>query len=199
MSQTDMSETPPNRARSRAWIGRAAFEAALIVLGLVGALLIDEWRDTRARNQRVRAALASIRAELEANRAALGSAIANHEKVIARLNESLKTGVVYEGSIISGAPFTVVAWDAARDAGITNDLDNTMLMALGHAYRALTDYIAERTVFLNYLYTNEAMDLRRRPLALAGWLSDMRGHAQGVEQWVDGALGALAAAEAQQP
>ena len=63
-----------------------------------------------------------------------------------------------------------------------------MLMALGHAYRALTDYIAERSVFLNYLYTNDTMDLRRRPLALAGWLSDIRGHAHGVEKWLDGAL-----------
>ena len=198
MSQTDVPETPPYRRWSRAWIGRAAFEAALIVFGLVGALLIDEWRDTRARNQRLRTALASIRAELEANRAALGSAIANHETVIARLKESGKTGVVYQGSIISGAPFSVVAWDAARDAGITNDLDNAMLMALGHAYRALTDYIAERTVFSNYLYTNDTNDLRRRPLALAGWLSDIRGHAHGVERWLDGALGALTASEAQQ-
>jgi type II secretory pathway pseudopilin PulG len=199
MSQNDPPETPPYRAPSRAWMGRAAFEAALIMFGLVGALVIDEWRDTRARNQRVRAALASIRAELGANRAALASAIANHEKVIARLNESGKTGVVYEGSIISGAPFSIVAWDAARDAGITNDLDNSMLMALGHAYRALTDYVAERTVFVNYLYTNDTMDLRRRPLALAGWLSDIRGHAQGVEKWLDGALGALAESGAEQP
>ena len=98
MSQTDLLETPPYRARSREWIGRAVFEAALIVFGLVGALLIDEWRDTRARNERLRAALASIRAELEANRAVLGSAIANHETVIARLKESGKTGVVYEAA-----------------------------------------------------------------------------------------------------
>jgi hypothetical protein len=157
----------------------------------VGALLIDEWRDTRERNQRVRTALASIHAELEANRAALGSAIANHETVIARLRESLGTGVAYEGGIISTAPFSAVAWEAARDAGITNDLDHATLMALGHAYRALSDYIAERTVFLNYLYTNDPMDLRRRPLALEGWLSDMKRHALGVEKWLDGAIRAL--------
>jgi hypothetical protein len=83
MDQADAPETPLRGARSRAWIGRAAFEAALIVFGLVGALLIDEWRDTRERNERVRAALASIDAELEANRAALQSAIANHDTVIA--------------------------------------------------------------------------------------------------------------------
>ena len=196
MQQTDARETPPHGVRSRAWIGRAAFEAAIIAFGLVGALLIDEWRDTRERNKRVRAALASIHAELEANRVVLESAIANHETVIARLHESAKTGVPYVGGIIKAAPFSAVAWDAARDAGITNNLDHATLMAIGHAYRALADYIAERTVFTNYIYTNDTPELRRRPLALAGWLSDMKGHAHGVEKWFDGAMRALAPSHA---
>jgi hypothetical protein len=161
------------------------------VYGLVGALLIDQWREARERNERVRAAMASIDSELEANRASLRSAIANHDTVITRLHESAKTEVVYEGGLISAPPFSDVAWDAARDAGITNDLDHDTLMALGHAYRALADYTAERTVFKNYAYTNDTADLRRRPLVLAGWLSDMNGHAHGVERWVDRALRAL--------
>ena len=57
----DVDEVVPS-ARSRAWIGRAAFEAGLIVLGLVA---------------RVRSALASIRAELEANLTAIADAITN--------------------------------------------------------------------------------------------------------------------------
>jgi type II secretory pathway pseudopilin PulG len=167
MEETDAAVTPLRGSRSRAWIGRAAFEAALIVFGLVGALLIDEWRDARERNERVRAAVVSIRAELEANRTALEAAIANHETVIARLRESTTSGV-YQGGIINAAPFSAVAWDAARDAGITNELDHTTLIALGHAYRALAEYISERTVFTNYLYTNDTSALRQRPLALDG-------------------------------
>ena len=189
---TDTPESRPGGARSRAWIGRAAFEAALIVFGLVGALLIDEWRDTRERSERVRVALASIHAELVANRAVVQSAIENHETVMAKLRESTTDGV-YQGGIIAAAPFSAVAWDAARDAGVTNDLDHTTLIALGHAYRALADYTAERTVFTNYLYTNDMTAVRQRPLALVGWLSDMRGHAGGVEEQVDGALRTLAA------
>jgi uncharacterized caspase-like protein len=140
----------------------------------------------------VRAALTSIDAELEANRTALVSAIANHDAVIARLQASTPTAVYQEG-IISGAPFSAVAWDAARDAGITNELDHATLIALGHAYRALAEYIAQRTVFTNYLYTNDLPALRQKPLALAGWLSDLRGQAHGAEKWLDGALGTLAA------
>ena len=198
MDQTDAAETPLRRSPSPAWIGRAAFEAALIVFGLVGALLIDEWRDTRERNERVRVALAAIGAELEANRTALSAAIGNHETVIARLQESTTRGV-YQGGIISGAPFSAVAWDAARDAGITNELDHATLIALGHAYGALSEYIAERTVFTNYLYTNDITALRQRPSALVGWLSDMRGHARDIEQWLDGALRALPASHEGQP
>jgi hypothetical protein len=39
----EAQETVPSEPapRSYAWIGRAAFEAALIVFGLVGALLVD--------------------------------------------------------------------------------------------------------------------------------------------------------------
>jgi hypothetical protein len=190
MAETDAAETPPRGSRPRAWLGRAVFEAALIVFGLVGALLIDEWRDTRERNERVRVALASIRAELEANRTALRLAIANHETVIARLQQST-TRDIYQGGIISAAPFSAVSWDAARDAAITNELDHATLIALGHAYRALTEYMAERTVFTNYLYTNDITALRQRPSALIGWLSDLRGHAHDIEKRLDGALRAL--------
>jgi hypothetical protein len=35
----DANDESPSVPRSRAWIGRAAFEACLIVLGLVGAPL----------------------------------------------------------------------------------------------------------------------------------------------------------------
>jgi hypothetical protein len=191
---TDTPESRPGGTHSRAWIGRAAFEAALIVFGLVGALLIDEWRDTRERNERVRLALASIHAELVANRTVVQSAIENHETVITKLRDSATSGV-YQGAIIGAAPFSAVAWDAARDAGITSDLDHTTLIALGHAYRALADYTAERAVFTNYLYTNDTPTLRQRPLGLAGWLSDMGGHARGVEEQLDRALRTLAAAD----
>src|SRR5678816_2514882 len=82
--------------RSREWIGRAAFEAGLIVLGLVGALLIDEWRDSRQRDERVQTALQSLSAELLGNRDALDKNVRNNEELIAKLHESEKTGIVYE-------------------------------------------------------------------------------------------------------
>lgn len=179
-----------NEANSRAWIGRAAFEAGLIVFGLVGALLIDEWRDTRARDERREAALASVRQELQANQDAMNAAIENHENVMARLREAAKTGKLYQGGLINAQPLSSVAWQAARDAAVTADIDHATLLAIGYAYSAVDGYIGERKVFLDFLYTN-GVDLRNNPLGLAGWLSDMTLHARGVQRRIEGALGAL--------
>jgi type II secretory pathway pseudopilin PulG len=187
------SSTPPP-ARSRAWIGRAAFEAALIVMGLVGALLVDEWRDTRQRDARVRSALASIRAELEANRSAITQATANHELVIAELRKASETGIPYQRGIVSSPPFSSVAWEAARDGAITNDIDYAQLTSLGYAYDALAGYVSARGVFVNYLYTNRTVDFRKDPLALVGWLNDLRRHAGTVETQLEKALTAISIA-----
>lgn len=182
--------------RSREWIGRAVFEAGLIVLGLVGALLIDEWRNTRERNERVQNALESVTVELQANRDALDKAIADNEQLIARLHESEKTGVIYEGPILRRPSLSSVAWDAVRDGGITSDVPHTLLMSLGRAYSAQASYISELGVFSTYLYTYQGpRPLRETPGALAGWLNDLKGRAQGVRQRIDEALKTLATAE----
>jgi hypothetical protein len=178
-------------ANSRAWIGRAAFEAGLIVFGLVGAMLIDEWRDTRARDERRETALTSVRQELLANQAAMQAAIENHERVMARLREGAKTGKLYQGGLINAVPLSSVAWQAARDAAVTADIDHQTLLAIGYAYNAIDGYIGERKVFLDFLYTN-GVEPRNNPLGLAGWLSDMTLHAGGVQKRIDGALRALA-------
>jgi hypothetical protein len=189
----DTTASPAPAATSRAWIGRAAFEASLIVLGLVGALVVDEWRETRQRAERVRTAIASIRSELEANRKELARASENHEEVKAVLEESARAGVTYQSSIIRGYPFSSVAWEAARDAAITNDIDHVTLMALGRAYTALAGYIDARDRFVDYLYTNNLTDLRSKPLALAGWLNDLGEHARRTDARLEQTLGVLSA------
>ena len=180
--------------RSREWIGRAVFEAGLIVLGLVGALLIDEWRDARQRNERVQNALASVTAELQGNRDALDMGITYNEPLITKLLESEKTGVIYEGAILRRTPLSSVAWDAVRDAGITSDVPHAQLMSLGSAYSAQASYISELGVFSSYLYTYQGpRSFREMPGALAGWLNDLTGRARSVRQRVDEALKVLPA------
>ena len=88
--------------------------------------------------------------------------------MITKLRAATNTGEVYQGSIINNPGFSSVAWGAARDGAITNDIDHVTLVTLGHAYTALSDYIDERRVFTNYLYTNSTPDPRANPQAIAG-------------------------------
>lgn len=185
--------------RSREWIGRAAFEAGLIVLGLVGALLIDEWRDNRQRDQRVQTALQSLSAELHDNREALDTNLRNNEELIAKLRESEKTGLIYEGALLRRTPLSSVAWEAVRDAGVAADVPHTTLMALGRAYSAQASYLADLGVFSTYLYTYDGpRSFRENPARLAGWISDLTGRARSVRQRIDETLKTLPAPVATQ-
>ena len=188
----DPMDTSEPRGRSHNWIGRAAFEAALIVLGLVGALLLDEWRDDRATTRRVETALASIRNELDTNRRMLLKYIADNEEIMGRLQEANTTGRPYEGPVMRNFQISAVAWAAARDAGITNEIDHEVLMALGRAYDALSGQVDERSVFRDYLYTyDDIRTIRANPLRLAGWMNDMTLHARDVLKHVDAAMARL--------
>ncbi len=151
-----MEETTDRAVQpSRQWVGRAAFEAALIVLGIVGALVVDEWRDSRHRAARVHESLTSIRAELQANLASTQELKVLNEELIGTLRESAKTGVVYQGGFVHNRPLSSVAWESTRDAAITNDIDHQVLMRLGRAYGAMNNYLADVGAFSSFIYTFE--------------------------------------------
>jgi hypothetical protein len=115
------------------------FEAGLIVLGLVGALLIDEWRDDRERQLRLETAMTSIRTELTNNLAALSRIVEREEVLIAELRRLQADGKHYEGPVLTDAASGLgsIAWEAACDAGVMADMPFESLTALGRAYGSL--------------------------------------------------------------
>jgi hypothetical protein len=96
---------------------------------------------------------------------------------------------------INAPPFSVVAWEAARDGAITNDIDHAMLMTIGHAYGALARYQNARQLFINYLYTNGSPTFRENTLGLAGWLSETARHARDVQARIKEAVLVLGSAQ----
>jgi hypothetical protein len=179
----------------REWIAKAAFESALIVIGLVLAFVVNEWRDSRERNQRLHDALTSIQAELESNLASIDIVIHKNDTLIATLAESAKTGEIYQGEIIPGKDISAIsstAWDAARDAAITHDMPFSTLVVLGQAYTAQVGSLREIESFSNALYTGAvADDLRKQPIHLGGIMADFTRHTRRVRQRYEGALAVL--------
>ena len=165
--------------RRREWLVRAAFEAGLIVVGLVGALALNDWHEERQRNERVRDALTSIRIEMQGNVESINHVIAFNENLMTTLTESARTGVPYMNTMVPGMNLSTTAWDAARDAGISSDIPFATLMVLGRAYTAQTSFQREIEFFANQLYTGGVTeDLRKRPLYFRGIVSDYALHAR---------------------
>jgi hypothetical protein len=181
-----------NSERRREWLARVAFESGLIVLGLIGALALNDWHDRRVRAGQVANALASVRAELESNVASIDKTIAHYTTVIGALDKQLAGGPVYGGAIISMDSLSATAWNAARDAGITSDIPFGVLVTVGHAYDFQSDVLGETRTFLNNVYARSDPDgYRKNPGLLRGILSDFKGHAEQLRARFAKALAAL--------
>jgi ABC-type multidrug transport system fused ATPase/permease subunit len=188
---------PASRGARRGWLLRAALEAGLIALSLVGALAINEWKESRDRRDRMQEALASIRAEIGENITSFTERVALNEELMARLRQLAAAKQPYEHSALLSPTRTApssIAWESARSAGITNGMPFDLLVALGRAYGAYVDYSGEMAFFSQQLYSNvggigsTAREFRERPDQLAGYYNDLTGRARRVKTRFEEAL-----------
>src|SRR5687768_13538348 len=74
----------------RRWLVRALFESALIILSIIAALAVNEWRDQRELESQVRRARLAFAEELQANRDSLldeKSGLPYHQRLWQRYQE----------------------------------------------------------------------------------------------------------------
>ena len=184
---------PRVAAPRREWLARAAFEGTLIAASLIAALALNEWKESRDRQARVRDAIAAIRLELQANREEIQRVIAGTADVIGRIKQATKEKRRYEDGLLRRPQLVSTAWDSSRTAAITNDLPFPVLMALGRAYTLQADYQRDMGSFYSTLLSGTLGDLRGNPQLMAGLLNEMDGNARRLSQEYDRALEALPA------
>jgi|GEM_PF-1393249 len=85
------TRTRPDGGRTWSWIGRALFEAALIVFAVVLGFMVTAWREDADSVARGEAALERITAELRANRETVAGILPYHQKVADALARLRKT------------------------------------------------------------------------------------------------------------
>jgi hypothetical protein len=66
-----MEEEKAEKTAWRRWLVRALFESALIILSIIAALAVNEWRDQRELESQVRRARVAFAQEVQANRETL--------------------------------------------------------------------------------------------------------------------------------
>jgi hypothetical protein len=129
----------PQRGVAPPWLPRVIVESALIVFSVLFALALDQWLQDRERTADAQTALASIRAELEANVLNVERARANHRAMqdsltrYVTLNEPLPPSI-YLGGIFNPAPTYAVAWESARVTGVMRDVPYELVLGLSRVY-----------------------------------------------------------------
>lgn len=141
----------------RRWLPRALFEAGLIVLSVLLAFAVDEWRQTRARRERASHALAAIRAELDSNRVLVQRARVHHRAVADTVARYVAAGApvpqrVYFGGMFNPAYVLGVAWQSARDGGTLGELPYPLVLRLSRVYERQAQYRVLTEALLHGIY-----------------------------------------------
>lgn len=129
-------------------------ESGFIVLSVLLALAVDEWRESRGRAERAEVALQGIEAELRGNLQGMVAARANHIAMHDSLERYVSLGElppphVYLRGIFNPAPVLSTAWDSARETGATSEFEYELLLQLSRTYgqqaryRAMGDVLAQ--------------------------------------------------------
>jgi hypothetical protein len=147
----------PSLHRPGPRLGTFLAELSLIVIGILLALSVDEWRQSRARMAAGEEALQSVRAELEANRALAVESRDYHMGRAARIRESFG-GVETLGredfprGFILPARFQSAAWDTAREAGELTAVDRGLRQEIAVAYKWQERYEAQAQAVSELIY-----------------------------------------------
>jgi hypothetical protein len=135
------------------WLPQVIFESALIIVSILVALGLDEWREDRQDDEVVRHALSNFFIEIQQNRTSVDDATP--------FNEGLKNVLAgrYEGNDIGSvdefvtmvesfvpAGLQSTAWETALATGALAKMDYTLVSALSLTYGLQNRYIeANRT------------------------------------------------------
>jgi hypothetical protein len=173
----------------RAWMGRAVFESALIVFGILAGLAVNEWQAGRDRSARASEVLSAIRSEVESNLKLLDEANAYNAEIVAKLRNlvAAKSKTIPPGThphgLMSKPQLVSAAWTSAQTAGVLNDLPIETVLLLGRAYESQRDYLNEVSTLLNNLYAGALQGQAHGgldPARLAGVLSDFAAHGRSL-------------------
>lgn len=124
------------------WLPKALFESALIVLSILAALAVDQWRDNRARAERATEARASFVHEIKSNRELIRSApiLPHHKRLEGEYRElaaaeSSEPGSVFQTGMHPAA-LRDAAWRSFSNSATLVDFAPAEVVLLSDIYRA---------------------------------------------------------------
>jgi hypothetical protein len=132
----------------RRWFVRALFESALIIVSIVAALAVNEWRDQRQLEVQAREARIAFAGEIQANRESLMSeklGLPYHQRLLERYRDVSKGPTItaadlqpiYDelGGGVTVLPLREAVWRSLSGTDVLRRLDQRDLFLLAEIYR----------------------------------------------------------------
>lgn len=187
--------------RWRRWLPRVLVESALIIFSVLLAFVLNDWREDRARADRASVALASIRAELEANRIQVDTTRRYHRALADSMFRLAAAGVpeisysLYPKGLIRIPDVTAGAWQSAQSTGATTDMPHRTTLSLARAYERQAEYLRWRDAVIqnvqNHMLDEGVEVINREYSHVAGSISDVAHWERRVVERYDSALASL--------
>ena len=124
---------------SRRSLSRAGLEALTIVIGVLAALAVSEWQESRHIQERIQSALWNVRTELENNLEILEFVHSNNVTLIEQLAEDANA-VEENSQFLPALQITESAWQTLGTTGLTGYVDFDLIVTLSETYSLVDVY-----------------------------------------------------------
>jgi hypothetical protein len=148
--ETAPTDVPKDKRSRIPWM-KIVLESSFVMLGVLLALIADEWRQNRDDERRADRALVSVIEELGLNRAAVAQSLAYHLELTQRLSQ-LQTSSggqanattpdrdVFQKGFLHPASMISTAWDSAKATDVVSHMPYDQVLTLAHIYDQQRSY-----------------------------------------------------------
>lgn len=171
---------------AKAWLPRLLVESVVVMMSILVALVVDEWRENSAAEATVQWSLQSIRQELEQNREGLENAARYHagladtlQSLVAAGASEIREDVRPHGWLVT-PQLTSAAWRGANATRATSDMPAKVVLALAGVYQSQDQYLARREAIMPVLY---ATAMERDTHSLLPFFRPLAGIINDVAAW----------------
>jgi hypothetical protein len=139
MNDRDNAIPPPAPMISRRTLARVALEVFSIVLGVLAALAVSEWQESRQIQERTQAALGNVKTELAQNLRLLEIVHDNNVALTEQLAEN-HGALDQDAEFLPALQISDAAWETLRATGLAGYVDLDLMMKLSETYSLIDVY-----------------------------------------------------------
>ena len=136
MEKAQILEQSTNPAGRQARLPLQAMfvEVVSIILGVVLALSVNEWRELNAQERRAEAAMTQIVQEVRSNNELISAIHETNEETLTHIRDSNDAGDEVESRFVPGIQVKNTAWKTANSIGVFNHVDYEQILELSDLY-----------------------------------------------------------------